>query len=199
METLFSICIGVGLSAAVGFRVFVPLLILSIASYAGSLPLSDSFAWVGTLPALIAFSIATLCEVAAYFIPWLDHLLDVIATPAAVVAGTVVTASVVADLNPFLQWSLAIIAGGGTAGLIQGGTGAARAMSTAATGGLGNPIFALVEAVSSIALSLLALLLPIMAFALALSLVSIGIAVIILFRRALAKRNISPPIRDKHG
>jgi hypothetical protein len=122
LETTLSLLVGIGLSAACGFRVFVPLLILSIAAFTGHVTLASSFAWIGTYPALVAFSVATCLEIAAYYVPWVDNLLDSIATPAAVVAGTMVTASLVTHLDPFLKWTLAVIAGGGMAGLVQGAT-----------------------------------------------------------------------------
>ena len=163
MEIILCICIGIGLSAACGFRIFVPPLIMSIASLSGHLTLSHGFEWIGTYPALIAFSFATLLEIIAYYIPWLDNLLDSIATPAAVIAGIIVAASAITGINPMLKWILAIIAGGGTAGAIQGFTTLMRAASTAATGGLGNFIIATIEACSSIFLSLLSLIFPLAA------------------------------------
>ena len=145
METFLSLLIGIGLSAACGFRVFVPLLVVSIASHTGHLHLSSGFEWMGSDAALIAFAVATVLEVAAYYIPWLDNLLDTIASPAAVIAGTLVTASLVADMSPFLKWTLAVIAGGGIAGLVQGTTVVTRGASTASTCGLANPILATAE------------------------------------------------------
>src|SRR6266513_629768 len=110
MEMFISICLGIGLSAECGFRVFVPLLVMSIGSLSGHLTLSHGFEWIGSYPALIAFSVATCLEIAGYYIPWVDHLLDTIATPAAIVAGTIVSASLVTDVSPFLRWARAIIA-----------------------------------------------------------------------------------------
>src|SRR3974377_1629839 len=112
METVLSVCVGIGLTAACGFRVFVPLLVMSIASLSGHLTLAHGFDWIGTYPALIAFSVATALEIAGYYIPWVDHLLDTLATPAAVVAGTVVTASMVGGMSPLLKLTLAVLAGG---------------------------------------------------------------------------------------
>src|SRR5262245_37849782 len=106
METFLSVAIGIGLSAACGFRVFVPLLVLSIASLSGHLPLAPGFEWVGTTPALIGLSVATVLEILAYYIPWLDHALDTIASPAAVLAGTLATASLVTNMDPFWKWAL---------------------------------------------------------------------------------------------
>ena len=163
MDTALSICVGIGLSAACGFRVFVPLLIMSIASLSGHLTLASNFQWIGTYPALIAFSVATAVEIGGYYIPWLDHLLDTIATPAAIVAGTIVTSSMLINMDPFLKWTLAVMAGGGVAGVVQSGTILTRAASTTTTGGLGNPLVATAELGLSIFTSILALVLPILA------------------------------------
>lgn len=162
METLFALIIGVGLSAACGFRVFVPMLGLSLASATGHLTLSPGFEWIGTWPAVIAFSAATVLEIGTYYVPWLDNLMDAAATPAAVVAGTIVTASMVSDFSPFLNWSLAIIAGGGVAGIVQTGSVALRAASTGTTGGLANPVLSTLEAAGSVAMTVLAILLPVL-------------------------------------
>lgn len=163
METLLSILVGVGLSAACGFRVFIPPLVISIAALSGHLTLAPGFAWMGTNPALIAFAVATVLEIAAYYIPWLDNLLDTISTPAAIVAGTVVSAAMITGMSPFLKWTLAVIAGGGAAGLVQGSTVLARGLSTAGTGGLANPIIATVELGGSILTSILSIVIPVLA------------------------------------
>jgi hypothetical protein len=160
MDTLTSIFLGVGLSAACGFRIFVPMLFMSIASVSGHLTLAPGFQWIGTYPALLTFAVATGIEVGGYYIPWLDHLLDTMATPAAIVAGTVVTASMVSKMDPMLKWSLAIIAGGGVAGIVQGTTVLARAASTATTAGFGNPVIATVELGGSVGVTLMAMILP---------------------------------------
>lgn len=160
MEIVLSLCVGIGLSAACGFRVFVPLLVMSMASLSGHLSLGSGFQWIGTYPALIAFSAATALEIGGYYIPWLDHFLDSIATPAAIVAGTVVTASCITDLSPFLRWTLAAIAGGGTAGLVQTSTVLLRGGSTLLTGGLGNPVFATAELAGAFGTSILSIVAP---------------------------------------
>jgi len=168
MEHLVGICIGIGLSAASGFRLFVPLLVLGIANRMDIVPLGESFEWMGSLPAITAFSVAVVVEIAAYYIPWLDNLLDTIATPAAVGAGTLITFAMVPEFSPFVKWSLALIAGGGVAGTVQAGSVAARGTSTASTGGVGNPVVSTVELAGSFALSLLSLALPVVALILVL-------------------------------
>jgi hypothetical protein len=161
-ETLLAIAVGIGLSAACGFRVFVPLLVMNLASLTGYLHLAPGFEWIGSEYATIAFGMATVVEVLAYYIPWLDHLLDLITSPAAIIAGTMTTASMVMELSPFLKWTLAIIAGGGAAALFQGATVALRTKSSALTGGMGNPIVSTAEVVGSIVTSLLAIIVPIL-------------------------------------
>ncbi len=160
METVLSVLVGLGLSAACGFRVFVPLLVAGVASRAGHLHLAEGFAWMGSDAALIALSVATVLEIVAYYVPWLDNFLDSVATPAAVVAGTLITASMITDTEPFLKWTLAAIAGGGLAGVVQVGTVVTRGASTATTGGLANPVVATAELGSSVAASLLSLVVP---------------------------------------
>jgi hypothetical protein len=167
METLLGIAVGIGLSAACGFRVFIPLLVMNLASLSGLLHLSPGFAWIGSYYATVAFSTATIAEVLGYYIPWLDHVLDLVATPAAVTAGTIATAaSMVTDVSPFLKWTRALIAGGGIAGIVQGTTVALRATSSASTAGIGNPLFSTLELGGSIITALLAILVPILCLAL---------------------------------
>ena len=165
MDTLLSVMVGIGLSAACGFRVFVPPLVMSIASLSGHLTLSPGFEWIATYPALIAFGLATILEIAGYYIPWVDHMLDVVAAPAAIIAGIVAMASTVTGMSPFLRWALAIIAGGGLAGTIQVFTSITRLASSAATAGLGNPAVSTVEAGGSVALSIAAIAMPLVALA----------------------------------
>lgn len=171
METATSILIGIGLSAAVGLRIFVPLLVMSIAANSGHLGLASGFEWIGSMPALIAFGVATVLEVLAYLIPAVDHVLDVIAGPAAIVAGVIVTASTVVGMSPFMQWTLAIIAGGGVAGLVKGLSGVTRAKSALTTGGLANPAIATAETGGAATLSVLAIVLPVVAFLLVFAIV----------------------------
>jgi hypothetical protein len=165
-----SIALGIGLATAVGFRVFLPLLVTSLAAYTGHLPLSASFAWLGSLPALTMLSVAAVVEVSAYYIPAIDNLLDAIATPTAVIAGILVSAAVMTNLPPAVKWATAIIAGGGAAGLAQGATALLRAKSTLLTGGLGNPLLATAEMGSSLLISALALIVPFVALIAALGL-----------------------------
>jgi len=164
-ELALSIALGVVLAAATGFRVFLPMLIVSGAAYTGHLSLDNNFAWLGTPFALTMLCAAALVEVLAYYVPGVDNLLDALATPAAFVADTIVSAAVMTDLPPMVKWMAAVIAGGGTASFMQGVTTMLRAKSSVFTGGFGNPVIATGELGGSILLSLLALAAPLAAFA----------------------------------
>src|SRR5271170_104436 len=181
-DLALSIVLGVALAAATGFRVFLPMLIASSAAYSGHLHLDDGFAWLGSPSALIMLSVAALVEVLAYYIPVVDNLLDVVATPAAFIAGTIVSAAVMTDMPPMVKWTAAVIAGGGVAGLTQGVTGILRAHSTVLTGGLGNAVFSTAELGGAVLISFLALAAPAAAIALVMLLL---LAAIRLLRRLL--------------
>src|SRR5438876_3460715 len=188
MEPFLGFLVGTGLSAACGFRVFVPLLVVSIASYTGHLHLSSGFEWMGSTAALVAFATATILEIAAYYVPWVDNLLDTIASPAAVIAGTLITASLVADMSPFLKWTLAAIAGGVVAGLVQGTTVVTRGASSTGTGGLANPILATAELGGSLITSILSLVVPVLVA------LAIGVLVFLAGWRFFQKRAETPDI-----
>jgi len=155
--------LGIGLAASVGFRVFLPLFALSLAAYSGLWELNDSWQWIGSLAAVIVLGVATVVEIFAYFIPWVDNLLDSFAVPLAAIAGTAVMVSTVAHLDPVVTWSLAIIAGGGTATAIKGANAAGRVASTATTGGLANPIVSTVETGTAAVVTAASIFAPIVA------------------------------------
>lgn len=162
-ETLVSLALGIALAAAVGLRVFVPLLVVSIAAYFGKIHVASNFAWLGTVPAMALFGVAAAVEIAAYYIPGVDNLLDTIAMPVAMCAGMILVAAPLLDMPPLLKWTTAVIAGGGVAGLTHGVTSLLRAKSTLTTGGLGNPVVATTELGGALGMSLMALALPVLA------------------------------------
>ena len=160
VQILLSLSLGLGLAAACGFRVFIPPLMMGVGSRLDVYNLEGSFVWVDDTWAIAIFSVATLLEIGGYFIPWIDNLLDAVATPAAIIGGIFVTsASLEGELDPSAQWTLSVIAGGSVSGVIQLGTVATRAISTGTTGGLANPIISLLEAVASILCILISLFL----------------------------------------
>lgn len=169
MESVWSgfggLIIGIGLAAACGFRIILPFLGLSIAGMNNLIQLAPEFQWIATWPALVAFATAAILEITAYYVPWMDNLLDTVTTPLAVVAGTLATAAVISDIPPLLKWSLCLIAGGGIAGIVQTGTVLLRGLSTVSTGGGGNFAISTAELAGAAATTLLSLLIPLLAFA----------------------------------
>lgn len=158
-EIILSICLGIGLAASAGFRVFLPLLAVSLAGYYEVILLHSDWQWVGSTITLIVLSIATIIEIFAYYIPWFDNLLDTIAIPLASIAGTALMVSTLVDVSPVVTWVLAIIAGGGTAATIKSTMGASRLTSTVTTGGLANPMIATVETGTASILSVISIFL----------------------------------------
>src|SRR5512136_2235658 len=159
-ETLVSFLLGIGLSAAVGFRVFLPMLVVSLASLAGWITLSPGFQWLGTPAAALVFAVATLVELLGFLVPWVSNALDSIATPAATIAGVIMMAAVLTDMSPVARWALAIIAGGGVALTVQGATVVTRAAAAGATGGVANPIVALLEAIGALVVTITTIIIP---------------------------------------
>ncbi len=187
IETIISICLGIGLAASVGFRVFVPLFALSLASYFNIWELNESWQWIGSNTALITLGVATLVEIFAYYLPYIDNLLDTVAVPLAALAGTAVMLSTVADLSPVITWALAIIAGGGTAAAIAGTSSTTRLASTATTGGLANPIVSTIETGTSVVMSIVSIFIPVLAIILVLIILFLIFKVFKKFKSTKAK------------
>ncbi len=182
-----SISLGLGLSAACGFRAFLPPLFLGIFTRADLITLGESWQWFSSDWAIGLFAAAALFEVCGYFIPWLDNLLDIISTPAAITAGTILTCASLDGIYPGLQWILALISGVGLTGTVQTSSVLLRGLSTATTGGLGNPIIAIAEDIVSIILTLTAILLPLISLILIVILLILGKRLIVKLRNH--KRN----------
>jgi hypothetical protein len=184
-DVIRAVALGFALAAAVGLRIFVPLLVVSAAAFTGHLELSGSFAWLASPAALIVLAVATLLELAAYKVPWLDNLLDAAGAPVAVLAGTLMMASALDGTDPLLRWTMAAVAGGGTAGAVHGSLALLRKLSSLTTGGLANPLISMAEGIGSLALSVVALLLPIAALVAAALIVAL---LVVLIRRGRARR-----------
>jgi Domain of unknown function (DUF4126) len=182
-DILLPVSLGVGLAAAAGFRVFLPLLVMGLAVKAGYLPITESFNWIATTPALLMLAVAAVAEIIAYYIPVFDNLLDGLATPTAIGAGVAMTYAVMGDMPPMLKWTLAIIAGGGAAAATQGATTVLRGASTMTTGGLGNHAVATGEIFGAVMMSLLAIVFPYVALVAALVFIYIAWRMVMKLRR----------------
>lgn len=177
-ESLLAVAVGLGLAASAGMRVFLPLFVLGVAGFTGTIPLAEGWTWLSSPVALIGLGTAMVLEIGAYYVPWVDQALDVVATPAALIAGMIATASVLVDMPPLLKWAIVIVGGGGVAGLTQGASVLTRVKSGVLTGGLANPVVSTAEWLGALALALVAVLLPIVAVVL------VGLVLLFLLRRA---------------
>ena len=157
---VLSILLGLGLSSAVGFRVFLPALLTSIAAYFDQVQLAESMMWIGSFPAMITFAVATIVEILGYYIPFFDNLLDTIATPAAIACGSLLMGSTIIEMEPLVKWPISIIAGGGIAGTIKGSSSLIRLKSSGLTAGVANPIVTTLETVAAGVISVLSIIVP---------------------------------------
>jgi hypothetical protein len=185
-----NVALGIALAAACGLRIFLPLATASLASMLGWVHLTGDLGWMGSTAALTVFGVATVVEVVAYQVPWLDNILDHLGAPVAVGAGTLLAASLLPAGDPVLRWALAAIAGGGAAGIVHVSLALLRQVSSLATGGLANPLLAFAEACGALALSLVALLAPVLALA---GVVLLVVAALRAARSRRRTRSASPP------
>ena len=201
MEELYAIVIGVGLAAACGFRVFVPLFVASLAANSGvdafggvnfAELLGEDYDWLGSTPITLALGVATALEVGAYYVPWIDNALDAIATPMAVVVGTFMTGALLPDVlgDGSFKWVLSTIVGGGTAGVVQGASVITRGASTATTGGIGNPAVSTAELGGSVLTAGLAVLMPVLCALLVVILLFFVLRTIVRFFRGRNNRGV---------
>lgn len=172
-EWITAVAIGIGLAASAGFRVFVPMLVAAVAARAGVLPLNESFQWLSSNTAIICFATATIIEIVAYYIPFVDNLLDAVTTPLAIVAGTLLLTSVLPVDSELLKWITGVTVGGGAAAVIQGGGALTRLLSSKTTLGAGNPVVATGENLAAVGGSLLSLVIPLF--------IAIGFLLLIVF------------------
>ena len=176
LEIILALCLGVTLSAAAGFRIFVPPLVMSVAANYGHIELSPDFQWLGSNDAMIVLAVATVIEIFAYYIPVVDNIFDSIAIPVVLAVGTSLTAaSLGEDIDPVLRWTIAVIAGGGSAGIVEGFSSISRIFSTGLTGGMGNFLFSTLESLGAALLSILGVFLPV--FAVVLAIIWLGLAI----------------------
>ncbi len=185
-ESIAAVALGIGLAASAGFRVFVPMLVASVAAHLGILPVQDGFSWLASWPAIVCFGTATAAEIAAYYVPFIDNLLDTVTTPMAVGAGTLLMTSVLPIDSNMLRWTTGFIIGGGIAATMQGGSVLLRLLSSSLTGGIGNSGVTTGENAAAIGTSLLSLVIPLIVVPVLLVLVVI---LLVFFRKRILRRN----------
>ncbi|MGB0370459.1 MAG: DUF4126 domain-containing protein [Opitutales bacterium] len=173
MEELNAIIVGIGLAASCGFRVFLPMFVASLAANTGIDAfggfnfedlLGESYQWLASTPVTITLGVATVVEIGSYYVPWIDNLLDTVASPSAVIAGTFLSGAMMPEFvgDGTFKWLVALVSGGGTAGIVQSATVITRGASSATTGGIGNPVVSTAELGGSIVTAVLAVVIPIL-------------------------------------
>lgn len=189
MEDWLFLAIAVGLSAACGLRVFVPPMMLSGASVFGGMDVPLQLDWLENPLVFGALAVATLIEVIGYYIPWVDNALDTVATPSALAAGVLITHGYMGEVvsDPFAQWAVAAIIGGGSAGSTQLLSSVTRLSSSALTGGLGNPLVSTTENAGSVGMTLLALAAPFLALLLVVFMLVVAVRRFRRYRRRRAE------------
>lgn len=172
--------LGLGLASATGLRTFLPLLMLALAARFGlfGIELNDRMAWLADGPAVAALAVAAIVEFTGDKIPVVDHGLNVLGAFTRPVAGAVAAGSVFAGLDPTTAAVAGVIVGAPTAFAFNAAQGGARLTSTAATGGVGNPVLSLIEDILAFGTVVLALLAPVLV-----PILLIGLAVLV-FRLA---------------
>ncbi|MER2108414.1 MAG: DUF4126 domain-containing protein [Solibacillus sp.] len=164
MDYILAIFVGIGLSISAGFRLFTPLFVLSLTTKLGWLELGAGFEWLSSTPTLIGFGVAVVIELVCNYIPVVDNFMKMIAAPFVLMAGTLLTVSVIGvDDSPFLSWALALIAGGGTATSAQLTSTAVRGTSTVTTAGIANPVVAIIEEIGAWMMSIVSIIFPVVA------------------------------------
>ena len=157
---IFQVAQGLALAACAGMRAFLPLLVVGTAGRLEWIPLTSHFDWMASTPALIVFGVAVVAEVLADKVPVVDNVLDSLQIFVKPVAGTVLMASTVTDLDPVFSAVIAIVLGGSMAEFVHLGKAKARLLSTVATAGMANPVVSFVEDGTSLGGSVLAIFWP---------------------------------------
>ena len=192
MDGFASLFSAFGLASAAGFNTYVPLLTVGlVARYTDLIRLAEPFDVLTQPWVLGAIAVLAVVDFIADKIPAVDTVWHGVGALVSPVAGAVLFASpqnVLSDMHP----AIAAIAGLVVAGGFHGSRAAARPISTAATGGVANPVLSLVEDVLSGLLSLLAVFLPFIAFGVAGLVAVLLIVAVARARRVWMERRTRP-------
>ena len=185
-ELVPSVALGIGLAACAGIRAWLPLLLAGALARGGFIELGASFRFISSNRALVLFAVATLVEIVGDKFPTVDHALDALSTVLRPAAGALLAASVMWQItDPLTAIALGVAVGAPSALVPHAAKSLLRAGSTALTGGLANPVLSLLEDVATVALFVLAVVMPV--------LVAAGLLLVaFLIVRRLARRPASP-------
>jgi len=159
---LWQVAMGIGLASCAGLRAFLPMLVVGTAGRLDLIPLTRSFEWLESTPALIVFGIAVVAELLADKFPVIDNFLDAAQVFVKPIAGTILMASVLTELSPLQATVLGLIGGGTTAGVVHVAKAKLRLASSVTTAGTANPLISLVEDAGALVGSIASLVVPLL-------------------------------------
>jgi hypothetical protein len=153
-----------GLSTSAGLNAYIPLLIVSLASRFPSnqplLQLNAPYDIMGSWWVIGLLAVLLLVEVLVDKIPAVDTVNDLVQTFIRPAAGAILfaaNADIITDVSPILALGCGLLVAGG----VHMTKGAARPVVTASTAGTGNWFVSLLEDIAAVAISILAILIPI--------------------------------------
>lgn len=160
LSGLFS---GFGLSAAAGLNAFLPLLTVGILARFDLIQLQAPFSLLTHPLVLLIIAALAVLEFIGDKVPVVDHALHTAGLVVHPIAGAVLFVAANSSIGS-VDPTLAAIGGLVMAGSAHLARSALRTTSTAATGGTANPVLSFAEDATSLVLTVLAILLPVLAF-----------------------------------
>jgi uncharacterized membrane protein len=154
-----------GLAGASGLNAYIPLLIVAVAAHypVGDpvLKLTEPYSMIGEWWAILILSILLVIELLVDKIPAVDTLNDGIQTFIRPAAGAILfaaNANIITDLHPVVALTAGLLIAGGVHTVKM----TARPVVTATTAGTGNWVVSIVEDVTALLMTLLAIFVPIL-------------------------------------
>jgi len=190
--TLGGLLAAFGLSGAAGLNAWLPLLAVGLGDRAGWVELGAPYDTLASTPGLLVVGALLVLDLIGDKVPVLDSVLHSIGLLIAPASGAVLFAAqtdLTTDLNP----AVGAVLGAFTAGGLQAGRAAVRPFVTASTGGIGNPAVSAAEDGTSLVLTVLALLVPVLAFVLVLAVLALIVVLVLRARRWMRSRRSKRP------
>ncbi|MET7469873.1 DUF4126 domain-containing protein [Micromonospora sp. NPDC005686] len=192
---MLEVLTGSGLAASAGLNAYIPLLLMGLLSrYTDLVELPSGWQWLGNGWVVLILAVLLVVEVVADKVPVVDHVNDVVQTVVRPTAGGLAFGAgagsetvTVSDPDTFFsshQW-VPVVAGVVIALGVHLLKAAARPVINATTAGVGAPVASTAEDATSVVMSVVALLLPVLVLVFLAALV---IFVPWLFRRRRSRR-----------